>query len=216
MSEISPPPPGASFDPPVVDQPRPPLPQVAPHDEDRRARQQALLREIGTSAALVALWFAAVGLVGALVWREVTPLPTFTRIGTTGSMDEEQLSHQFSINGWFLVIAVVGGLLSGVALLLIRRRSPVVMVLLVALGGGLATLLMTQCGLAWGPADPSVALAHAQLGDKIPIRLEPDVNAVYFAWSIAALLGAAFALWVLDSAAGRKTRAAADQPLHAG
>ncbi|RYJ05462.1 MAG: hypothetical protein EON52_11445 [Actinomycetales bacterium] len=168
-------------------------PETAP---DRRGTVQDLL----TSISVVTAWFTALGLLGALVWVKVTPLPGFTRVADNGTMDEEQLAKQFSANGWFLVIAVVAGLLSGLVLLLVRRRTlPAVMVVLVALGGGLATVLMVQCGLAWGPGDPNAALAVAQIGDVVPIQLKVDAKGVYYAWSVAALVGAAIATWLLES-----------------
>lgn len=157
------------------------------------------IQDLLTSISVVTAWFTAAGLLGALIWVKVTPLPGFTRVAAGGTMDEEQLAKQFSANGWFVVIAVVAGLLSGLVLMLVRRRTlPAVMVVLVALGGGLATVLMVQCGLAWGPGDPDAALAVAQIGDVVPIRLEVDAKGVYFAWSVAALLGAAIGTWLLE------------------
>lgn len=192
----------------------PPLPsaelpsfgEVTISDGERTERIRAIVSELSTSLALVVGWFTAAGALGALIWVNVTTLPVYVRVAQGGSMDEEQLAKQFSINGWFLVIAVVGGLLSGLVLLLVRRGSPVVMVVLVAFGSGLATWLMMSCGLAWGPGDPKVALASAQVGEVVPIQLKPDVDAVYFAWSIATLVGAALAIWILESRDTRETQ----------
>lgn len=177
--------------------------------EERAEQQREQTRDLAVSVALVLGWFLVAALVGAWVWERVVDLPEFTRIATTGTMDEEQLAKQFAINGWFLTIGAVGGLVSGLVLLLLRRRSPVVMVFVVALGAALASWVMLRCGLAWGPVDPNTALAGAELGDKIPIRLEPDINAVHFAWPFATLIGAAIALWILDSADQRRNRRAA-------
>lgn len=194
----------------------PPLPKVTMSPEERTARNEAVARELATSAVLVLGAFTVLGVLGAWIWSGVTTLPEFTRIATTGSMDEEQLARQFGINGWFLTISAAGGVLAGVVLMLVRRSSPVVMVGLVAAGGGLASLVMVKCGLAWGPADPNVALASAQLGDKVPVQLKPDVDAIYFSWPVAALLGALLALWLLESAANRRIRAEMVHPGYAG
>jgi len=167
------------------------------------------VQDLLASVAVVIGWFSALGLVGALIWVKVTPLPGFTRVAESGSMGEEELAKQFAINGWFLVIAASAGLLSGLALMLLRRTSPpLVMIVLVALGGGLATVVMLQGGLVWGPGDPNAGLAGAALGEVVPIQLKPDVDAVYFAWSIAALIGAAAAVWVLESRESRRARLA--------
>jgi MFS family permease len=165
-----------------------------------------VVEEIGVSLSVVLAWFAVLAVIGALIWDKVVTLPEFTRVATTGSMDEEQLSHQFSISGWFLVIAVVGGLLSGVVLMVIRRKNPIATVVLVALGSGLATWLMLTCGLAFGPDNPNTVLTSAKLGEKVPVQLKPDVNAVYYAWSVAALFGCVLALWILETVSTSRQR----------
>ena len=190
-----------------------PLPQVTISEEDRINRQRELVQSVLSSVAVVVAWFTAAGLVGALVWVKVTDLPTFTRVADNGSMGEEQLGKQFAVSGWFLVIAVVGGLVSGLVLLLLRRSSPpLVLVPLVALGGGLATLLMVQCGLAWGPGDPNAALLKAPLGAEVPTQLKADVNAVFLAWSVAALLGAALSLWLQEARENARRRREVEYP----
>lgn len=200
-------------------QPFPELPQVTIDESERLERHRAAVSELLTSVAVVVGWFAALGALGALVWLKVTTLPEYTLVVSNGqvagSMGEEELAKQFGANGWFLVIAVVGGLLSGVVLMLVRRASPVVMVVLVGLGGALATFVMLQCGLAWGPEDYRAALARAQLGDSVPVQLKIDVNAAYYTWSIAALVGATLALWFLDARNPQPlpARAADDQPV---
>lgn len=157
------------------------------------------LRPALIDAAIVAWWFATLGLVGAIVWELVTPLAAFTRTADNGTMDEQELARQFGATGWFFVIAAVGGLVSGVLLLLWRSRGPVLMVLLVALGGALATLVMVQVGLALGPADPQQVLPRVDVGDKVPLQLKADAYGVYFTWSIAALVGALTVLWGSES-----------------
>ncbi|MET3960377.1 hypothetical protein ABIE44_000311 [Marmoricola sp. OAE513] len=202
QNPLTPPGPSAPVPPATSGPAFPDFPSVTEAEAAEQRRE--LITELVTSALVVLAWFAVAAVIGALIWVEVTPLPEFTRIATTGTMDEEQLAKQFSTNGWFTVIAAIGGLVSGLALLLLRRKSPVAMVGMVAVGGAVATLVMLQLGLAWGPGDPNVALGAAQIGDKVPVQLKPDAKAVYFAWSIAALLGAALALWLTESFANRR------------
>ena len=66
---------------------------------------------------MVAVWFAAAGLVGAVVWWQATTLPRVERIGDGAALAPGQLVRQVGIDGWFFVIAAVGGLLSAVVLL---------------------------------------------------------------------------------------------------
>jgi hypothetical protein len=157
--------------------------------------QHPLLRD----AVTVLVWFAALGVVGALVWWQVTPLAEFTRTATNAEMGEEQLGRQVAADGWFVVIGGIGGLISGVVLLVWRRRDPVAMVVLVALGGLLAGWVMLEVGLWLGPQDPKHALAHVAVGAKVPMQLKPHASGVEFTWSIAALLGALGVIWGVDN-----------------
>jgi hypothetical protein len=155
-------------------------------------------------AGIVAAWFVVAGILGAVVWWQLTPLAEFTRTVDNGVMDEQQLAKQVATDGWFVVISAIGGLVSGIALLSWRRRDPVLMVVLLALGGGLATWVMLQAGLALGPPDPSGVLPHAKTGAKIPIRLDPTATGIYVTWSVTALLGAIGVIWGTDGVARRQ------------
>lgn len=177
-------------------------------------RLQQALASFTVDAAVVVAWFAVAAIIGAAIWAKVTPLPEFTRTAENATMDEAQLAKQVSTDGWFLTLAAVGGLVSGFALLLLRRRSPVLMVLLVAAGGALATKLMVEFGLAFGPADPSSVLAGVPVGASVPVRIRLDAHGLYLVWSIAALAGALVALWGRESREARRTRA--DLPLFQG
>ncbi len=148
---------------------------------------------------VVAAWFVVAGILGALIWWQVTPLAEYTRTADNGVMDEQQLAKQVATDGWFVVISGIGGLLSGIGLLSWRRRDPLLMVVLVALGGGLATWVMLQAGLAFGPPDPDSVLPHAKAGAKIPVRLDPTATGIYVTWSVGALLGAIGVIWGTES-----------------
>lgn len=158
-----------------------------------------VLRDVG----IVVAWFAVAGVLGALIWWQLTPLAEFTRTVDNGVMDEQQLAKQVGTDGWFVVVSAVGGLISGIALLSWRRRDPLLMVVLVALGGGLATWVMLKAGLAFGPPDPDTVLKHAKTGAKIPVQLDPTTTGIYVTWSVAALIGAVGVIWGTDSATKR-------------
>jgi hypothetical protein len=153
-----------------------------------------LVRDVG----VVVAWFVALGLIGAVIWWQLTPLAEYTRTADNAEMGEGQLGVQVAADGWFFVIAAVGGVLSGITLLSLRRRDPVAMVVLVTLGAGLATWVMLRVGLWLGPPDPKSVLAGAAVGDKVPLRLEPQATGVYFVWPITALVGAIGVIWGLD------------------
>ena len=166
--------------------------------------RQVLRHPLVRDTAVVLAWFVAVGLIGAVLWWQLTPLAEFTRTADNGSMGEEDLGRQVAADGWYFVIAAVGGLLGGIALLALRRRDPVAMVVLVAAGGVLAGWLMLRIGLWLGPPDPQTVLPGASVGDKVPLQLEPQAPGVQFVWPIAALVGAIGVIWGIDDHRGRR------------
>lgn len=165
------------------------IPEAAPGHA--RRGPGPILADIGIALA----WFVLAGLLGALIWWQLTPLAEYTRTVENGVMDEQQLAKYVATDGWFVVISAVGGLLSGIALLSWRRRDPVLMVILVALGGAVATWVMLQTGLALGPPDPDATIRSAKVGAKIPVRLDPTTTGIYVTWSVCALLGAIGVIW---------------------
>ncbi|RNL79709.1 hypothetical protein EFL95_12160 [Nocardioides marmorisolisilvae] len=164
-------------------------------DEDRNAA----VRDGLTTLSVVVAWFAVAAFLGALVWWQVTPLAEYTRTRDNASMDEEQLAKQFGADGWFFVIAAVGGLVSGLVLGLLRRRNPILLVLLLGAGGALATFLMVQFGLMLGPNDPSTMFASTPVGGKVPLQLKVDAHGIWFLWPITALVGGIIALWITEA-----------------
>jgi hypothetical protein len=175
-----------------------------------------LRHPIVSDAALVVGWFVVLGVIAAVVWWQLTPLAEYTRTATNAEMDEQQLGVQVSTDGWYLTIAAIGGLLSGIALLSLRRRDPVAMVLLVTLGSLLGGWLMIRVGLMLGPADPKDVLPHAAVGGKVPLQLKPHAVGVIYAWPITALLGAVGVVWGTDdsrrSARGEAAQQAGPEP----
>lgn len=153
--------------------------------------RQPLVRDAG----FVLAWFVVLGVVGALVWWQLTPLAEFTRTASNAEMGEEQLGRQVSADGWYFTVAAVGGLLSGIALLSLRRRDPVTTVVLVTLGALLAGWVMLRVGLWLGPPDPKSVLPGVAVGAKVPLQLEPHAHGVLYVWPVAALLGAIGVIW---------------------
>ena len=160
-------------------------------------RTQFDLRATGVDALIVLGWFAMAGVLGALVWWQVTELPKVTKSGDSASLAPEELVKQVAVDGWFFVIAAVGGLLSGVVLLLWRRRDALSMIVLVAVGGGLAAWLMIHVGLALGPGPELAALRELPEGGQAAVRLKLNAPGMAWVWPISAVLGALMDLWIL-------------------
>lgn len=175
------------------------MPELTPEAPEATGPRPSPLRHPLVADVLIVLaWFVVAAVVGALVWWQVTPLAAYTRTATDAGMGEDQLGRQVSADGWFFAIALLGGLVSGVALLALRRRDPVVTVVLVTLGGLLAAWLMLRVGLWLGPADPEGVLKDVAVGGKVPLQLETHTTGVFLAWPIGALLGATVVLWGSD------------------
>lgn len=136
------------------------------------------------------------GLLGGVLWWLLTEPALFT-VGEGGSlgMGEVELADRFSATGWFTVLAVVLGVLSGGALTWWRNRDPILTAGLLVLGSVIGTLAMAGTGRLLGPPDPEVAAASAQPGDLVPAALLPGATVAYLVWTIAALAGALMVLW---------------------
>ncbi|MEO7351229.1 MAG: hypothetical protein ABIR34_11765 [Marmoricola sp.] len=169
---------------------------AAPDGSSRRDGRPALVAG-ALDALVVAGWFAVAGLIGAFVWWKVTTLPKLQKSGNAATHSPEELVKQVGIDGWFFVIAAVGGLLSGVLLLAWRRRDPLLMVVLVVLGGGLASWLMVHVGLSLGPGKEQTALRGLPDGGEVPMRLKLYAPGITWLWSITAALGSLVYVWVL-------------------
>jgi hypothetical protein len=146
--------------------------------------------------------FAAAGLIGGWIWSVVTPLPQVTKTGNNATVASEELAKQVGMDGWFFVIAAVGGLVLGVVLLAWRHRDPLLAVILVTVGGGLASWLMIQLGEALGPGDPVAALRSKPDGAHVSEQLSLHAHGVAWVWPIAAAFGALIYLWVLTKPGG--------------
>ncbi len=192
------PPPGYAQQPP----PPPPTPDWMSYQPSRpdpapRPEPAELVRLGAIDLGVAATWFLLAGLIGALIWWQVTPLAEYTRTSNNGILDEQQLGKQFATDGWFFTIAIAGGLLSGVALALWRHRDPILTVGLLAIGGVFATFVMMKTGLLLGPADPGTVLKTVAVGAKVPLQLKTSAGTVWIAWSMGAMFGALGVLWLV-------------------
>jgi hypothetical protein len=173
-----------------------PTPTAEPATDPRSPSQTAdVLRDVG----IVLVWFLVAGVLGALLWWKVVDLPQATRAQGSVVVEADQLGKQVNIDGWFFVIAAVGGLVSGIVLTLWRRRDPLLIVVLVTLGGGLASFVMKQLGLLLGPGSEVDALRHKANGAHALMRLQIHAPGVLWVWPAAAALGALVYLWVLKT-----------------
>ncbi len=170
------------------------VPASVPPTEERRRT----LRAAVVDALVTVVWFTLSGLVGALVWWQVTTLPKVTKSGEDAAVAPQELLKQVGIDGWFFVIALAGGLLGGIVLLSWRHRDPLLMIVLVVLGAGLASVVMVQVGHLIGPQDELVALRSVPEGGTVLMQLELHARGILWTWPLAAALAGVVHLWVLN------------------
>jgi hypothetical protein len=133
--------------------------------------------------------FALLGVFAGVLWWLLVSPAEFTKLPSGGSMGEVDLGRQFNADGWYVVIAAVLGLVSGLALTWWRSRDPLLTSLLLIPGSAAAAVLMALTGHLLGPGPTRAALAAAKVGARVPERLDVDTIVVYLTWPIAVLLG---------------------------
>ena len=164
-----------------------------PVSDDASARSVA--RRVLSDAGIVLAWFVVVAAVAAVIWWQVTPLPFFTRTSSGAVMNPVQLGGRVAVDGWYTVLAVGFGVVSGVVLTAWRRRDPVLTVLLITCGAGLAGWLAERVGQWLGPAAPKDVLGRLAAGQHAPVQLVLSAQGAQLVWPMAALLGAIGVLW---------------------
>jgi hypothetical protein len=178
----------------------PPVPEATyppAHDPEPGSSRGSRLRSVLVDALVVAVWFTLAGILGAVTWWQLSDLPQVTKSGNAATLSPEELTTQVSADGWYFVIAAVGGVVSGITLLLWRRRDPLLMVVLVALGACLAAWLMLRIGLALGPDKEIGALKGTADGTHVSEQLKLRATGMAWIWPLAASFGALVYLWVL-------------------
>lgn len=169
---------------------------AAPAEHQPASRGRRLPGGVRGDAIAVLGVSLLLGLLGGVLWWLLTEPALFT-VGEAGElgMGEVELADRFSATGWFTVLAVVLGALSGGALTWWRNRDPILTAGLLVVGSVIGTLTMAGVGKVLGPADPEVAAASARPGDLVPAALEVGAAVSYLVWTIAALAGALMVLW---------------------
>jgi hypothetical protein len=152
---------------------------------------QAMLADI----AVVLGVFLVAGLLAGVLWPQLVDPAVVTRDETGLASDEVALAKRFGTDGWFTVLAAVGGLVLGVVLMAWRRTHEVVTLLVVVAGALLASLVCSQLGHLLGPEDPNLVLADAAVGATAPEMVRVTADAAYLVWPISALIGALLVLW---------------------
>ncbi len=165
-------------------------PPDAPHRPRRRGVARPVLLVLGL--------YLVLGLVAGVVWWQVAPTAEFVKLRNgSGSMGDVGLGRQFDADGWYVVVAGVAGLLSGLVLMAVtiwRRGDELVVLPAMLVGSVVAALVMARLGHLLGPDDPAQALAGAAVGARVPDVLSLTAQTAYLTWPVAVLFGALMVL----------------------
>ena len=139
---------------------------------------------------LVVLAFALGGVAAGFVWERLWSPPSGVVVDHRwGPADAVALQQEFSGTGWYVVVAVVTGLLLGLGAALLADRTPVLTLAAVVGGAALGAWLMLRGGVALGPADPQRLAATAEDGTRLPAQLSVSGWSPYGALPLGALVG---------------------------
>jgi hypothetical protein len=133
---------------------------------------------------------ALLGLVAGVALPQLADPVTVTRTATGLVRDEVALSEQFDVDGWYTVLAAIGGFLLGAVMLAWRRTDEVVTLLAAVAGAFLASWLSAAVALTLGPDDPAEKLSDAADGATAPAALALTADVVHWVWPLFAVLGA--------------------------
>lgn len=157
-------------------------------------------RVTGAARLVGELMLAAVvlGLVAAVLWSNLAPdiqgelTATGVRVGTA------QARRQFSVDGWFAVVAAGGGFLLGTVGFARHRSHPFAALAVLAVAGLVAAAVQWSAGVLLGPGPVGERAAELPAGSRISMPLEINAPAVLLVWSIAAVVGALLVAAFLD------------------
>jgi hypothetical protein len=151
---------------------------LPPHYDDATpdGGRRAPWASVAVRAVVLLAGFAAAGIGGGYAWRHLwTPPEGVARGGGwVPTPVEEGLQNDFSGVGWYVVVALVLGLVLGALTAMVLDRAEVVGVVIGLLGAALVAYLVLIVGKQLSPPDPDEVAAGSADGTEIPGDLEFD------------------------------------------
>lgn len=146
---------------------------------------RAVLRQV----AMILVAALVLAVIGAVLWSQLVDLPRVMRTRSGADLPELQLSRIVNIDGWYTLLAIVGGLALGLWATARSGLDEVARVLVLTGAAALAGWVMLQLGLLLGPPAPGPLVGHLRVGQSVAYQLRPHSGAVPFVWPGAALVG---------------------------
>lgn len=145
-----------------------------------RANVGALLLVLGV--------LIAAGAVAGLVWHLVAPRTEYVFRDGVAQFTQTVPSTPVAADGWFAVIALVAGVLSGSLTQALLHRRIVGAVIGLALGTVFASLITWQVGHWFGSAEFEQAVRTAENATTVLAPLDVRAKGVLTLWPLAAML----------------------------
>lgn len=156
---------------------------------DRVSAEPVLRRSLAWAVGIVVA-LAAVGVLAGLVWRSLLEVPHGVVASRQWFPDPWESGERLSFDatGWYVVVAIVAGLVMGF-LAAVLSRAPELWTLAAVLAGSLvAAWLMRAVGLHGAPPDPQVAAKDAADGTRLAGTFGRPGTAAFVTWPLAAVL----------------------------
>lgn len=167
----------------------------------RGRRRPAAVGALG-EVALVVVLLAVLGVLGGVVWDLVVTPAEFTKLANGGALNEAELGQQFGADAWYVVIALVAGVVAGAVLTWWRSGDVLRTCGALLLGAVVAAAVMAVVGHLLGPGDPRAALRAARIGAHVPEPLDVGEGSSHSVWGYLADTIVIYLCWPLGVLAG--------------
>jgi hypothetical protein len=169
------------------------LHQPPSHAASRRRHRRTPWLVVPIQVAVTIAAFAGAGALGGWLWYHLWTPPSGVVVDHQWFPDpaEAGLRADFPGTGWYVVVALVAGLLLGAACAYVLDRSELATLAAVAAGAALAAWLMLEVGMHLSPPDPDVLARTAEDGTELQGRLHVSRLPPKLSFPVGALLGLA-------------------------
>ena len=172
------------------------------HAEPRSRRTPWLA--VALQMALTIGAFAGAGAASGWIWFRLWTPPQGVVVEQQWFPNpaEAGLRGDFPGTGWYVVVALAGGLLLGAVCAYLLDRSELATLVAVVVGSALAAWLMLEVGTHLSPPDPDSLARTAEDGTELPGHLDVSRLPPKLSYPAGALLGLAL-VYLLTSRRGR-------------
>lgn len=156
-------------------------------DGERRGVGRAVAAHAGVAVLVIAA-LAVLGAGAGFLWHLVAPRAEYVLKDGARAFTESVPTEPIAADGWFALIALAAGVLTGSLAQGVFHRRLLGAVVGLAVGGALAALVAWQVGHWFGAAEYQEAIRSARDGTKVLAPLDVRAKGVLTLWPLAATL----------------------------